>query len=71
MKIGDCIRLSETAVRVYGLGSDTGLIVDRVPQKTYSASEGYPDDYRVLINGKVELMGFGIEKTCEVLNENR
>tara|TARA_R110001583_G_scaffold12612_7_gene55846 strand:- start:15980 stop:16189 length:210 start_codon:yes stop_codon:yes gene_type:complete len=69
MKVGDCIRLSEKAVCVYGFSSDTGLIVDRVPQLTYSAADGYPDDLLVLINGKVELMGFAIEKECEVINE--
>jgi len=71
MKIGDYIRLSEQAVSVYGFNSGTGLIVDRVSQASHSASDGYPDDYHILIDGKVELVGFDIEKYCEVINESR
>jgi len=67
MKIGDHIRLSEQAVRVYGFSSDIGLIIDKVPQSTYSAAQGYPDDYHVLVNGRVELIGFDIEKHCKVI----
>ena len=71
MKVGDQIRLSEQAVSVYGFGSDIGLIIDKVSQSTYSAAQGYPDDYHVLVNGNVELIGFDIEKHCEVINESR
>ena len=71
MKVGDQIRLSKQAVHVYGFGSDIGLIVDKVSQFTYSAADGYPEDYQMLINGKVELVGFAIEKDCKVINESR
>ncbi|HIE84740.1 MAG TPA: hypothetical protein EYQ00_13265 [Dehalococcoidia bacterium] len=71
MKVGDQIRLSERAARAYGFNSDTGLIIDKVSQNTYSAADGYPDDYHILINGKVELVGFAIEKDCKVINESR
>ena len=71
MNVGDQIRLSKQAVSVYGFDSDIGLIVDKVPQSTYSAAQGYPDDYHVLVNGRVELMGFDIEKHCKVINESR
>ena len=65
--IGDHIRLSKEAVNVYGFGSDIGLIVDRVSQSTYSEAQGYPDDYYILVNGKLELVGFEIEKHCKVI----
>jgi len=71
MKVGDHVRLSEKAVSVYGFSSNSGLIIDKVSQNTYSASAGYPDDYHILINGKVELVGFAIEKDCEVIDESR
>lgn len=71
MKVGDQIRLSEQAVSVYGFDSDIGLIIDRAPQSTYSASQGYPDDYHVLINGKVEILGFETDKHWKVINESR
>lgn len=68
INVGDHIRLSEQAVRIYGFDSDIGLIIDRVSQSTYSAAQGYPDDYHILINGKVELVGFNIEKHCKVIS---
>ena len=71
MKVGTLIRLSKQAASVYGFDSTTGLIVDKVPQKIHSAAEVYPDDYHILINGKVELVGFSIEKHCEVVSESR
>jgi hypothetical protein len=71
MNVGDQIRLSELIVGVYGFDSDIGLIIDKAPQSTYSEAQGYPDDYHVLVNGRVEIMGFDMEKQCEVINENR
>lgn len=72
MKIGDTVRFSKAAVNVYGFDSDIGLIVDKVPQSTYSAAQGYPDDYQILINGKVELIGSQIdaEGHVEVIDES-
>ena len=68
MKVGDTVRFSKNAVKVYGFGSDIGLIVD-----TEGYSGGWPHDYRILINGKVELVGNQIdaEGHVEVINENR
>ena len=71
MQVGDLIRLSELAVGVYGFDSDIGLIVAKVPQSIHSAAQEYPDDYQILINGKVEIAGFDIEKHCKVINESR
>ena len=71
MKPGDQIRISDQAVRVYGFDSNIGLIVDKVPQSTYSAAQEYPDDYHVLINGRVEILGFDMKKHWKVLDENR
>lgn len=67
LRTGDHIRLSKQAASVYGFSSDTGLIIDKVPQKIHSASEDYPDDYHILIGGKIELVGFSIEKHCKVI----
>ena len=71
MKVGDYIRISDQAARVYGFDSNIGLIVDKVPQSTYSAGQEYPDDYHVLIDGKVVHMGYAIENDCKVINEGR
>ena len=74
MKVGDTVRFSKKSMKVYGFGSDIGLIVDT---ESYPGSptehHGYPDDYRVLINGKVELVGSQIdaEGHVEVINESR
>jgi hypothetical protein len=72
MKVGDSVRFSKVAVKVYGFDSDVGLVVDT---ESYPGSwtEGmYPDDYRVLINGKVELIGGQIdaEGHVEVIDES-
>ena len=69
--IGEHVRLSEQAVTVYGFDSDIGLIIDRAPQSIYAAAQGYPDDYHVLINGRVEILGFDMKKHWKVLDENR
>jgi len=66
MKVGDHIRLSEQAVRVYALSSDNGLIVGRLPND----ADNYPDDYYVLIDGKLKHMGFAIEQSCEVVSKS-
>ena len=71
MKPGDQIRISDQAVRVYGFDSNIGLIVDKVPQSTYSAALEYPDDYHVLVDGVVVHMGYAIENDCEVISESR
>ena len=66
MKVGDLIRLSSMAVRVYELRASHGLIVDRIP-----SGSGYPDDYQILIDGAIHRMGFAIESSAEVINESR
>ena len=74
MKVGDTVRFSKKAVKVYGFDSDIGLIVDtECYSGSWTESHGYPDDYRILINGKIELVGNQIdaEGHIEVLNENR
>ena len=71
MKVGDLICLSSQAQRVYGFDSDKGLVTGRVQQKKYSANTGYPDDWHIMINGKVEIAGFEIERDCEVISEDR
>ena len=71
MKVGDLICLSSQAVCVYGFSSDKGLITGRVQQKKYSANAGYPDDWHIMINGKIVIVGFEIERDCEVISEDR
>lgn len=72
MKVGDAVRFSKKAVKVYGFSSDLGLIVDT---ESYPGAwaKGFPDDYHILINGKIELVGNQIdaEGHVEILNENR
>lgn len=73
MKIGDTVRFSKAAVKVYGLDSDIGLVVDTERYAmSWTESHGYPDDYRILINGKVELIGHQIdaEGHVEVIDES-
>lgn len=59
MKVGDQIVLSPAVVRVYNLSSDSGLIVGRAEND----ATGYPQDYQVLIAGKVVHMGFAIAES--------
>ena len=66
MQVGDLIRLNSMAVRVYGLRTDCGVIVDRIPSGT-----GYPDDYCVLIDGAVHRIGYMMEQSAEVINASR
>jgi len=66
MKVGDHICLKQAIVRVYNLSSNNGLIIERVPSDT-----GYPNDFYVLVNGSIHLMGFAIEHAAEVINESR
>lgn len=71
MKVGDAVRFSKKAVKVYGFSSDLGLVVDT--ERYPGAWGGLPDDYHILINGKIELVGNQIdaEGHVEVLNESR
>jgi hypothetical protein len=66
MQVGDLIRLNSMAVRVCGLRTDCGVIVDRVPSGT-----GDPDDYCVLIDGAVHRIGYMMEQSAEVINASR
>lgn len=68
MKVGDTVRFSKKAVKVYGFDSDIGLVVDT---ESYRGSRTV--DYRILVNGKVELVGNQIdtEGHVEVINESR
>ena len=73
MQVGDTVRFSKKAVKVYGFGSDIGLIVDTESYPGSWTEDMYPDDYRILINGKVELIGNQIdaEGHVEVINASR
>jgi len=75
MKVGDTVRFSEKAVRVYGFGSDLGLVVamESYPGPPGTHFYSKPDDYRILINGRLELVGNQItsEGHVEVISESR
>ena len=69
MKVGDQIVLSPAAVRAYNLSSDSGLIVGRLAND----ASPYPQDYQVLIEGKLVHMGFAIAESnnSEVVSESK
>ena len=69
MKVGDQIVLSPATVRAYNLSADNGLIVGRLSND----ATGYPQDYCVLIAGKVVHMGYAIAESnnSEVVSEGR
>lgn len=77
MKVGDTVLFSKKAVKVYGFDSDIGLVVgtesyDEVLSRIQGTDlEEYPSLWLVLINGKVELVGWEIdaEGHVKVLNE--
>ena len=75
MKVGDTIRFSKKSVKVYGFGSDIGLVVatESYPGPPGTHFYASPSDYRILINGKIELVGGQInaEGHVEVINESR
>jgi hypothetical protein len=61
MKVGDTVRFSKKAVRVYGFTADVGLVVAMESYPGHSQSLEHTRDYRILINGKVELVGSQID----------
>jgi len=71
MKVGDTVRFSKKATKVYGFGSDVGLVVDTESYRGSWTEGTFPDDYHILINGKIELVGNQIdaEGHIEVINE--
>ena len=66
MKVGDIIRLPNGACLNLELKSDIGFVVGVIPRE-----DDYPDDFEVMADGLVHIMGFQLADNVEVISESR
>jgi len=66
MKVGDVIRIPSGARNAFKLKSDIAIVVGTVPRE-----DVYPDDFEVMVDGIIHVMGHQLEDNAEVLNEGR